>query len=135
MNPATNTTSTRVSPHMARLWQMINILFTIRSFEMKIAGNEEKIRKCNEGTGRLLPTYTQSIRDSYQGAIDTWKIRIREEEGNYNLLLNQMVAHALYTDVTANPPVPELPEHRTIEHDDDIESLHHQRTCGGHSPY
>ena len=129
MNPTPNTTSTRVSPHMARLWQMLNILFTIRSFEMKIAGNEEKIRKCNEGTGRLLPTYTQSIRDSYQGAIDSWKARIEEEEIEYNKLLNEMALLC----VSESDQLLALPEKRTIQYDDEVDPAH--RRCGGHSSY
>lgn len=130
MNPTPNTaTSTRVSPHMARLWQMLNILFTIRSFEMKIAANEEKIRKCDEGTGRLLPTYTQPLKNEYLGAIASFRQRIEDEEMEYNRLLNEMAL----LSISEPAPAPSLPEKIERIYDDEIEPGHQR--CGGHSPY
>jgi hypothetical protein len=133
MKPTTNNpgTSTRVSPHMARLWQMLNILFTIRSFEMKIAQTEESLRKCQEGTNKLLPTYTEPLRKQYEGAIATFKSRIEEEEIAYNKLLNEMALLC----VTDSAEQIALPKKRIVEYDDDIESAHHRNTCGGHATY
>lgn len=131
MNTEKNISSTRISPHMARLWKMLNILFTIRSFENRISEVSERIRKCNEGMGRLLPTYTEPLKKKYLGAVESFKQRIQDEELEYNVLLNEMT---LLSDQEENQPIL-LPEERIIDYDDDIESRNHQRTCGGHSPY
>jgi hypothetical protein len=118
-------THTRVTPNIVTTFQMLNILFTIQSFEKKIIQNEEKIKGCKEGAFRLLPTYTQSIIKEYQGAIATWKERIEDEEMAYNKLLNELTLLSL-PKIEIN--IPQLPELKMYEND--IESVHHQNTCG-----
>jgi hypothetical protein len=119
MNPTPNTT--RISPHMVRMWQMLNILFTIRSFEMKISGIEQSLRKCQKGP----------LQKQYDESIKIFKQRISDEEFNYNKLLNQMSMLCI-----SDPAEPlALPKNRIIEYDDDPASEYHKRTCGGHSTY
>ena len=123
-------TNTRVTPNIQVIFQMLNILFTIQSFEKKVQQNEEKIQGCKNGSFKLLPTYTQNIIKEYEGAIETWRLRIREEEGNYNLLLNQLVANAL-TSTEVKQELPELTD-KIFDDSESIESYHHRNKCGAH---
>lgn len=82
-------TPTRISPHMAKLWKMLNILFTIRAFELKVTKVEACIKNCNEGANKYMPHYSD-LKKSYQGSLETFKERIQEEEIEYNRLLNEL---------------------------------------------
>jgi hypothetical protein len=118
---------TRVTPNIVTMFQMVNILVTIQSFEKKILDNEKRIKGCDNGANKYMPYYS-GLKQSYQEAIKTFKERIAEEECAYNQLLNELTLLSL-PEIEINIPerAPEL-----LDHDNDIENIHHRQTCGLH---
>lgn len=120
-------TPTRITPQIVKMWEMLTCLWNIQHFERQVAKAEENMHKLDAGVNKYLPTYTQTLRDSYTGAITTFKERIEAEEQEYNQHLNELTLMNIKPD-----PRPGIPELISPAADDDIESFHHQRTCGGH---
>lgn len=112
---------TRITPVIIKIWQMLNCLWTIQHFERQVEKNRHKIDDLLNGAYKYMPTYTQVLRDSYAGAIDTFTIRIEDERTQYNQLLSELLL--LSTESKSD-----IPEQKIISSDDDIESYHHQRT-------
>lgn len=130
MKTKPTTTPTRISPQIATLFQMLNILFTIESFERRLLRNEESIRKCEAGANKYMHYYSQ-LKTSYEQANETFRERILQEEAEYNNLVKQIALLSI-VPVSISSSIPEL---TIMENDDDISSFHNKSRFGGHSSY
>lgn len=126
-------TPTSVAGHMALISEMLHAIITIDAFERKLQSNQEKIWNIEHGQHKLMPTYFANLKKSYEEANHVFKLRILQEQGIYDRAFIRIMALTFRSRYDLNvPTLSDIPALPMIEHDDDMESLQHQRICGAH---
>lgn len=97
----TKKTTTRVTPYVATLWSMLNVLFVIQSFERKITNIEQNLNN-------IRGKNADHLKSCYEEGIKVFQGKIEEQEVKYNKLLNDLTLLALAPPAPVVSVVPEL---------------------------